>query len=134
MARRARSSATGFLRDFQEFISRGNVIDLAVAVIIGAAFTKIVEAFVNWITSILLNPVLQRAGVDQLRNLPLGVGELVIAVINFLLVALVIFLVVQAVERFMRKQEVDAPPDPVLESQERLTAAIDRLTETMTRR
>lgn len=134
MARRARSSATGFLRDFQEFILRGNVVDLAVAVIIGGAFGKVVESFVNWLMAVLLNPLLKQAGVDQLRNLPFGVGELAVAVVNFLVIALVIFLLIRAIEKFLRFQSAEAPPDPVLESQERLTEAINRLTETMERR
>jgi len=134
MTRRARSSATGFLRDFQEFIMRGNVVDLAVAVIIGGAFGKVVDAFVNWIMSVLLNPVLKQAGVDQLQNLPFGVGGFIVALVNFIVIAFVIFLLIRALEKFMRRQE-DAPAaDPVLESQERLTAAIDRLTETLERR
>ncbi|NJP10350.1 MAG: large conductance mechanosensitive channel protein MscL [Leptolyngbyaceae cyanobacterium RU_5_1] len=130
MARRARSSATGFLRDFQEFIMRGNVVDLAVAVIIGTAFGKIVEAFVKWIMSVLLAPVLERAGVNQLENLPLGLGELAVAIVNFLVIGLVIFIIIRTLEKFVRKQEVEAaPPDPMIESQERLTTSINRLTD-----
>jgi len=113
---------------------RGNVVDLAVAVIIGGAFSKIVDAFVNWLMSVLLNPVLKQAGVDQLKNLPFGAGDLAVAIVNFIVIAFVIFLLIRALEKFLRRQE-DAPtPDPVLESQERLTAAIERLTETLERR
>ncbi|MBM0742521.1 large conductance mechanosensitive channel protein MscL [Phormidium sp. CLA17] len=131
MARRARTSATGFLRDFQEFILRGNVIELAVAVIIGGAFGKIVEAFVNWLMSVVLKPFLDAANVNQLKDLPFGLGDLAIAIVNFLIVALVVFLIIRALEKFIRKQEAETPIDPILESQERLTAAIDRLTNTM---
>uniref|UniRef100_A0A832H027 Large-conductance mechanosensitive channel n=1 Tax=Oscillatoriales cyanobacterium SpSt-402 TaxID=2282168 RepID=A0A832H027_9CYAN len=133
MARRGRSAATGFLRDFQEFIMRGNVVDLAVAVIIGGAFGKIVDAFVTWLMSVLLDPVLKRAGVDQLKNLPYGLGELAVAIVNFIVIAFVIYLLIRAVEKFLRRHEESPPPDPVLESQERLTAAIDRLTDTFNR-
>lgn len=134
MVRRTRSSATGFLRDFQEFIMRGNVVDLAIAVIIGGAFSKIVDAFVNWLMSAALEPVLKQAGVDQLRNLPLGLGELAVAIVNFIVIALVIFLIIRVLEKFMRRQEEAPVADPLLESQERLTVAIDRLTETLDRR
>lgn len=134
MARRTLNSAAGFLRDFQEFIKRGNVVDLAVAVIIGGAFAKIVDAFVTWLMSVLLDPVLKRAGVDQLRNLPYGLGDLAVAIVNFLVIAFVIYLIIKALERFLRRQEAEEPIDPVVESQERLTAAIDRLTNTMERR
>ena len=132
MARRA--SATGFLRDFQEFILRGNVIELAVAVIVGGAFGKIVDAFVTWLMSVALKPALEAANVNQLKDLPFGLGDLAIAIVNFLIVAFVVFLIIRALEKFMRKQDSDAPPDPMLESQERLTTAIDRLTDTMTQR
>lgn len=137
MTRRARTSATGFLRDFQEFIMRGNVVDLAVAVIIGGAFSKIVDAFVTWLMSVILNPVLKQAGVDQLKNLPYGLGDLAVAIVNFVVIAFVIYLIIKALEKFLRRQEAEeaaAPVDPVLESQERLTAAIDRLTNAMERR
>lgn len=126
-----RTSATGFLRDFQEFILRGNVVELAVAVIIGGAFGKIVEAFVNWLMSVALKPALEAAKVNQLKDLPFGLGDFAIAIVNFLIVAFVVFLVIRALEKFMRKQDAETPPDPMLESQERLTAAIDRLTDAM---
>ncbi len=126
-----RTSATGFLRDFQEFILRGNVVELAVAVIIGGAFGKIVEAFVNWLMSVALKPALDAAQVNQLKDLPFGLGDLAIAIVNFVIVAFVIFLIIRALEKFMRKQDAETPPDPMLESQERLTAAIDRLTDAM---
>lgn len=134
MTRRALNSATGFLRDFQEFIRRGNVVDLAVAVIIGGAFAKIVDAFVTWLMSVLLDPVLKRAGVDQLRNLPYGLGDLAVAIVNFIVIAFVIYLIIKALERFLRRREAEETVDPILESQERLTAALDRLTNTMERR
>lgn len=113
---------------------RGNVIDLAVAVIIGGAFGKVVDAFVTWLMSVLLNPVLKQAGVDQLKNLPYGLGDLAVAIVNFVVIALVVFLIIRALEKFIRRQEAETPPDPVVESQERLTAAIDRLTNAMERR
>lgn len=112
---------------------RGNVVDLAIAVIIGGAFGKIVDAFVTWLMSVLLAPVLQQAGIDQLKNLPYGLGDLAVAIVNFIVIAFVIFLLIRAIEKFFRRQEEVTPPDPVVESQERLTAAIDRLTETMNR-
>jgi large conductance mechanosensitive channel len=124
MARRVGNSATGFLRDFQEFIMRGNVVDLAVAVI----------AFVTWIMSVLLNPVLKQAGVDQLKNLPYGLGDLAVAIVNFVVIAFVVYLIIKWLEKFLRRQVLEPTVDPVLESQERLTAAIDRLTSTMEQR
>jgi large conductance mechanosensitive channel len=126
-----RTTATGFLRDFQAFIMRGNVVELAVAVVLGGAFGKVVEAFVNWLMSVALKPVLEAAKVDQLKDLPFGLGDFAIAIVNFIIVALVIFVLIRRLEKFMRKQEADAPIDPVVESQERLTVAVDRLADTL---
>lgn len=74
MAKGIRGGTGGFLRDFQDFILRGNVVDLAVAVIIGGAFTKIINAFVAWLMAILLQPLLEKANVNKLQDLPLGLG------------------------------------------------------------
>lgn len=115
----ARRRASGFLRDFQDFINRGNVVDLAVAVVIGGAFGKVIEAIVTWVTDTLLTPVTQAAGVDRLADLP--AGNVLIALINFLLIAFVVFLIVRALEKFKRAEET--PPDP----QQQLADAANRL-------
>ncbi|MGV0023768.1 large conductance mechanosensitive channel protein MscL [Phormidesmis priestleyi] len=136
---------SGFWTDFQKFLMQGNVIDLAVAVIIGGAFGKIVESLVaDIITPLILNPALTAANVDSLQNLSYnGVkyGVFLAAVINFLVIAFSIFLMIRAFEktkrRFVRQEAVEeaaAPADPVLVSQERLTGAIDRLTSSLDRR
>ncbi|AGF51282.1 large-conductance mechanosensitive channel [Synechocystis sp. PCC 6803] len=137
MVKSARQGAGGFWRDFKDFILRGNVVDLAVAVVIGGAFTSIVNAFVAWLMAVLLQPVLDQAGVSQLQDLPLGLGELVIAIINFLIIAFVIFLIIKAIEKMQRKKAVEeeivaeAQPDPVLEAQTNLTDSINRLITTL---
>jgi len=137
MVKNGRRGASGFLRDFQDFIMRGNVVDLAVAVVIGGAFTEIVNAFVAWLMAILLQPMLARFEVDKLQDLPLGLGDLIIAVINFIIIAFVIFLIIKAIEKMQRKKAVEeeiaaeAEPDPVLESQASLTQSINRLIETL---
>ncbi|WP_416669230.1 large conductance mechanosensitive channel protein MscL [Egbenema bharatensis] len=140
--RRGTSAAGGFLADFRDFIMRGNVIDLAVAVILGAAFNQIIQSLVeDIITPALLQPALDAAGVDQLSELSangIRYGLFLAAVINFLVVAFVIFLLIRAFERakrqFVREEEVVEEVDPVLESQERLTGAMDRLTAAIERR
>ena len=64
MARKGTQAAGGFLAGFRDFIMRGNVVDLAVAVIIGAAFSKIIESLVaDIITPAILNPAMKAAGV-----------------------------------------------------------------------
>ncbi|HAN46496.1 MAG TPA: large conductance mechanosensitive channel protein MscL [Cyanobacteria bacterium UBA8156] len=134
MVRRGRSAATGFWRDFQAFALRGNVVDLAVAVIIGGAFGKIVNSFVeDLLMSGLINPLLAQTGADW-RELKLGgflVGKFLGATVDFVIVALAIFVLVRSLQS-LRRQEEEAPappPDP----QERLIAAIEELTATLQR-
>ena len=139
------NKASGFLADFGDFILRGNVVDLAVAVILGGAFGKIVESFVaDIVTPALLNPAMQAAGVDKLADLTtengIAYGLFLSAIINFIIIGLVLFMLVRSYEsakrKAQRKQDVDASetPDPMLVSQENLTKAIDQLTGTLSRR
>ena len=137
MVRRGTSAAGGFLAGFRDFIMRGNVVDLAVAVIIGAAFSKIVDSLVaDIITPAILNPAMEAAGVDRLADLSAGgiqYGLFLAAVLNFLVIAFCIYVIVQAFEKAkkrMTRQEAleEDAPDPVVLSQERLTESLDRLT------
>ena len=93
-----------FLKDFKEFISRGNVIDLAVAVIIGASFTTIVQSLVRDIITPLFGVIV---GGVNVSNLSLTIGNSVIkygsflqAIINFLIISFVIFLIIKAINKF----------------------------------
>jgi large conductance mechanosensitive channel len=131
---------SGFWADFRKFLIQGNVIDLAVAVIIGAAFGKIVTSLVeDIITPLILNPALQAAQVDSLQNLSyqgIKYGVFLASVINFLVIAFSIFLLIRAFEkakrRFIREEAAEeAPADPLIDSQNRLTNAIERLTSRM---
>ena len=102
-----------FMNEFKQFISRGNVMDMAVGIIIGGAFTNIVSSLV----ADIINPVLGIFGgmnFDQLvLNLPgeatLNYGKFISAVINFLIMALIVFSMVKlmnkAAERFASKKE-----------------------------
>jgi large conductance mechanosensitive channel len=131
-------ATSGFLADFRKFLMRGNVIDLAVAVIIGAAFGKIITSLVeDIITPLLLTPALEAAKVNDLQNLSVNgikYGVFLAAIINFLVIAFCIFLLIRAFEkaqrRFMRSEEA-APTDPAVIAQERLTTALDKLTTTI---
>jgi large conductance mechanosensitive channel len=138
----ARRRSGGLLQDFGAFIMQGNVIDLAVAVIIGGAFGKIITSLTDdIITPLILQPALTAANVKNLEELTAnGVlyGKFLASIINFLVIAFCIFLLVRAFEnakkRFVREAEVEAeaaPPDPAVVAQERLTTALDRLTQTM---
>lgn len=135
--------ATGFLADFRAFILRGNVVDLAVAVIIGTAFGKIIESLVaDIVTPAILAPALRTARVDDLAQLTAGgikYGSFLASVLNFLVIALSIFVLIQMLEAakktFTRRQVEDAAAeadaDPLLLSQERLTTAVERLSQVM---
>jgi large conductance mechanosensitive channel len=140
MVARTGRAAGGFFSEFQEFALKGNVIDLAVAVIIGGAFGKIIESFVaDIITPAILSPALKAANVDNLQSLSangIKYGSFLAAVINFFVIAFCLFVLIRSFEQSKKKMSRqaaidEAPIDPVLQSQERLTTAIDRLTQTM---
>ena len=97
------------MKDFKEFVFKGNVINLAVAVIIGAAFGAIVSSFVeDIITPLLLAPALKAAGVADISKLTWGAikyGNFLAAVIKFLIVAFVLFLVIRLAAKLSKKEE-----------------------------
>jgi large conductance mechanosensitive channel len=101
-----------FAKDFKSFAMRGNVVDLAVAVIIGAAFSAIVASLVtDIITPLILSPVLDKFGLKDINELKWGAvtyGKFLAAVINFLVIALVIFLMVRGISK-MQKEKEEAP-------------------------
>ncbi|MGB3613167.1 MAG: large conductance mechanosensitive channel protein MscL [Elainellaceae cyanobacterium] len=134
--RRAVNSTGGFLRDFQEFLMRGNVVDLAVAVVIGAAFGAVVTSFIeDIITPIILNPALQAAGVDDIAQLSangIKYGLFLSAILNFVVIAFVLFVIIRIFERLKRKDEVEAAAEPTIE--EKLDATLTRLTEVVDRK
>jgi len=105
----------GFIKEFREFIAKGNVIDLAVAVVIGAAFGSIVSSLVeDVITPLLLNPALEAAKVHDLHELAWGAvkyGSFLAAVIKFLIIAMVLFFIIKTMNSF-KKKEVAAPTEP----------------------
>lgn len=133
---RARRRSSSFLRDFQDFALKGNVVDLAIAVIIGTAFGKIITSFVEDVIMPLINPLVSLSGKDW-RTITIGpgvaIGQFLGAIVDFLIIALILFLAIQALQRFKRQEEVadNSPPDPNLVAQERLTGALDRLTQTL---
>jgi large conductance mechanosensitive channel len=104
----------GFIKEFKAFALKGNIIDLAVAVVIGAAFTAIVTSMVeDIITPLLLNPALKAAKVDNLDQLTwhsLKYGRFLAAVIKFILIALVLFGLIKTVNKVTHKHETPPPP------------------------
>ncbi|GEP18381.1 large-conductance mechanosensitive channel protein MscL [Pediococcus pentosaceus] len=104
------------IKEFKEFISRGNVLDLAVGVIIGGAFTSIVKALVNY----LINPLIGLCvgGIDfsdwsfKVFDATFKIGSFINSVINFLIIAFVVFLIVKFVNKLMpQKEEEEVIPD-----------------------
>ena len=116
----------GIVAEFKEFITRGNVMDMAVGIIIGGAFTAIVQSLVND----LLMPVIgalfggidfstlkyvvraadEAAGIEEAA---IKYGSFIQAIVNFLLIAIVIFLLVRGINKLHKKKEEPAPaPDP----------------------
>lgn len=131
----------GFLADFQAFLAQGNVVELAVAVVIGGAFGKIISSLVeDIITPAILTPALKAAKVDDLKNLSwdgIKYGSFLAAVINFFVIALCIFVLIRIFEKAKRKADrqeaiaAEAGIDPAIAAQERLTGAVERLTSTI---
>ena len=107
-----------FMNEFKEFISRGNVMDMAVGVIIGGAFTAIVNSLVNDVMMPILSLI--TGGLDFSKLcIALGEGEgaatlnygaFIAAIINFLLIAFVIFMLIKTLNKFSKKKEEASAP------------------------
>ena len=105
------------LKDLKAFLLRGNVVDLAVGVIIATAFGAIVTSFVNdIITPLLLNPALKAANVDRIAELSwngVAYGSFLSAIINFVVIGTVLFFVVKGIEKaqsLTKKEEAEEAP------------------------
>lgn len=98
-----------FFREFKEFISRGNILDLAIAFVISTAFTAIVNAMVNSIIMPLITAIFGEVSVEQLsftlNGTIIPIGKFVEAVINFILIALFLFLIIKAINNAKRLKE-----------------------------
>ena len=105
----------GILKEFKDFALRGNVVDLAVAVIIGGAFGAIVSSLTdNVITPLLLKPALRAAHADNLEQLSYGAvkyGLFLSAVIKFIIISFILFLIVKGFKSIENKK-VPAAAEP----------------------
>lgn len=105
----------GFLKEFKEFAVKGNVVDLAVAVIVGAAFNSIVKSLVDdIITPAILTPALKAANLSNLSELvvpgtAIKYGNFLSQIISFIITAFALFLIVKAINS-TKKKEVPPPP------------------------
>lgn len=116
------------LKEFKAFAMRGNVVDLAIGVIIGGAFGKIVSSFIeDVITPLLLKPALEAANLSRIEQLTAfgGVkyGMFLSAVINFVIVAFVLFLIIKGMNA-AKKKEDPTPEAPAGPTQEQLLVEI----------
>ncbi len=106
----------GFIKEFKEFAFKGNVIDLAVGVIIGGAFGAIVSSLTdNVITPLILDPALKAANVENLAELKWGsvqYGSFLAAVIKFIIIAFALFLLIKGINSASKKKEEAPPPAP----------------------
>ncbi len=120
----------GFVKEFRDFAVKGNVLDLAVGVIIGAAFGKIVSSLVeDIITPAVLGPALKAAGLEDLSKLTIAgtaikYGNFLSQVISFIIVALVLFLIIKAANNLKKKEAVAPAAPPVPTKEEILLAEI----------
>lgn len=124
------------IEEFGKFINRGNVLDMAVGVVVGGAFTAIVNSVVNDMIMPLVGVLVGGLNFEALV-IPLSgeavikIGSFIQAVINFLIVAFVVFLVVKAVneskEKLAKKEEVkeEAPAEPVESDEVKLLKSIE---------
>ncbi len=108
-------------KEFKAFAMRGNVVDLAIGVIIGGAFGKIVSSLIDHvITPLMLKPALEAANLTKLEDLTVfgsvKYGSFISSVINFIIIAFVLFLIVKAANAAKKKEEAKpvppAPPAP----------------------
>ena len=119
----AKDKKSGFFHDFKAFITKGNILDMAVGVIIGGAFTAIVNSLVNDLLMPVIGAIFGGINFTSLRwvireatetqaEAALNYGNFIQAVVNFLLVAVVIFLLVKGLNNFHKKKEEAPAPEP----------------------
>ncbi len=112
-----------FIKEFKDFAMRGNVVDLAVGVIIGGAFGRIVTSLVeDIITPAILTPALNAANLNNLAELTvpgtaIKYGNFLSQVISFIIIAFALFLIIKGINNMKKKEEVapSAPPAPTKE-------------------
>jgi large conductance mechanosensitive channel len=127
--RRVRARTRSFWDDFKNFALKGNVVDLAVAVIIGGAFGAVIKSLIeDIIMPAILNPLLAQTGTNWQEAVigpGIRLGSFLSTIINFLVIAFVLYLIVRTFEKAKLKEAADAEP-PV---EEKLNDTLNRLTD-----
>lgn len=117
-----------FMEEFKQFIARGNVMDMAVGVIIGGAFSAITTSLINDVIMPLLGIFTGSISFAELHftvnGAVIAYGNFIQAVLNFLVMAFVVFCLVKAINRFHRKKEEAPPAPPEPSAEEKLLAEI----------
>lgn len=120
----------GFIKEFKEFAIKGNVIDLAIAVVLGAAFGKIVTALTESLIMPIISLIIGKGGVTDIaffvRGTKFPIGILLQSIIDFILIALVLFLIIKGINRLNRIKDAPAaaPKSPEYTLQEKLLMEI----------
>jgi large conductance mechanosensitive channel len=125
----------GLIKEFKEFASKGNVVDMAVGIIIGAAFAKIVSSLVN---DILMPPIglllrgtnftdlklIIKEGSGKILPVTLNYGTFIQTVIDFLIIAFSVFMLVKIMNKLKKKQQEKTAQEPTISNQEILLTEI----------
>ena len=124
------------MNGFKKFLLRGNVVDLAVAVVIGAAFTAVVNALVSGLITPLIAAIFGKPNLDHVANFDLNgahfsIGVILTALVNFVLVAAAVYFPIvlpvnTLLERYAKQPEPDAPTKPCAECTSKIPAAARR--------
>lgn len=133
-----REKAKGFIKEFKEFISKGNVIDLAVGIIIGSAFTSIVNSLVKDLIMPGVGYLIGGLKFDQYKwvlapeteeaaEVAITYGNFVQQTVDFLIIAFVVFLMVKAINSFRRKEEPKVEEPKISDEVKLLTEIRDLL-------
>lgn len=128
-----RMSVMGFFKEFKAFAVKGNVIDMAVGVVIGGAFGKIVTSFVNDLIMPALSVLTGKVNLSALAVTVAGSGEEAISInyglflqniVDFLIISLCVFIAIKMINKLKRKEEAAPPPPPVPTKEELLLTEI----------
>lgn len=106
----------GMMKEFKDFAMKGNVVDLAVAVVIGGAFGAIVNALVDKIIMPVVGMIIGKSFESlstTVNGVPIQYGAFIQAVVNFIIIAFVLFLVIKTMNSTKKKEEPAAPAAPV---------------------
>lgn len=136
----AKEGKKGFIAEFKEFITRGNVVDMAVGVIVGSAFTTIVNSLVNDIFNPIIGYFIGGVDFTDLKVIlptvvPSGkpaeilYGQFIQNVVTFLLTALVVFMLVKGINKLRRKKEEEVVEEEPAPAEPEISPELQMLTE-----